>query len=48
MQEAGADAVLECAFKIADGIEYCRTGILGVLLSTADIISKRLESWIKD
>ncbi|XP_070550169.1 methylmalonyl-CoA mutase, mitochondrial-like [Ptychodera flava] len=27
MQEAGADAVLELAFTIADGIEYCRTGI---------------------
>ena len=26
MQEAGADAVLEMAFTIADGIEYCRTG----------------------
>ena len=27
MQEAGADAVLEVAFTIADGIEYCRTGL---------------------
>ena len=27
MQEAGADAVLELAFTIADGIEYCRTGL---------------------
>ncbi|XP_072029756.1 LOW QUALITY PROTEIN: methylmalonyl-CoA mutase, mitochondrial-like [Amphiura filiformis] len=27
MQEAGADAVLEMAFTIADGIEYCRTGL---------------------
>jgi methylmalonyl-CoA mutase len=27
MQEAGADAVLELAFTIGDGIEYCRTGI---------------------
>ena len=26
MQEAGADAVLEAAFTIADGIEYCKTG----------------------
>lgn len=25
-QEAGADAVLEMAFTIADGLEYCRTG----------------------
>jgi methylmalonyl-CoA mutase len=27
MQEAGATAVLELAFTIADGLEYCRTGI---------------------
>ena len=26
MQEAGADAILEMAFTIADGLEYCRTG----------------------
>ena len=27
MQEAGADPVLELAFTIADGLEYCRTGV---------------------
>ena len=27
MQEAGADAVLEMAFTIADGLQYCRTGM---------------------
>jgi len=27
LQEAGADAVLEMAFTIADGLEYCNTGI---------------------
>ena len=27
MQEAGADAVLELAYTIADGIEYCRAGL---------------------
>jgi len=27
MQEAGADAVLELAYTLADGIEYCQTGI---------------------
>lgn len=27
MQEAGATAVLELAFTLADGLEYCRTGI---------------------
>ena len=26
IQEAGADAVLELALTLADGIEYCRTG----------------------
>lgn len=27
MQEAGASAVLELAYTIADGLEYCRTGL---------------------
>lgn len=27
MQEAGANSVLELAFTLADGIEYCRTGL---------------------
>lgn len=27
MQEAGADAVLELAFTLADGLEYCRRGV---------------------
>jgi len=27
MQEAGGDAVLETAFTLADGLEYCRTGM---------------------
>ena len=27
MQEAGATAVLEAAFTLADGLEYCRTGV---------------------
>ncbi|CAF4668938.1 unnamed protein product [Rotaria sp. Silwood2] len=27
MQEAGATAALELAYTIADGLEYCRTGI---------------------
>lgn len=26
LQEAGADAVLELAFTLANGLEYCRTG----------------------
>ncbi len=27
MQEAGADAVLELAYTIADGLQYCQTGL---------------------
>eukprot|EP01136_Pigoraptor_vietnamica_P013007 Opistho-1_new@53504 len=27
MQEAGADSVLELAFTLSDGLEYCRTGL---------------------
>lgn len=27
MQEAGADAILELAFTLADGLQYCRTGL---------------------
>ena len=27
MQEAGATATLELAYTIADGLEYCRTGL---------------------
>src|SRR5688572_16611184 len=27
IQEAGANAVLELAFTIADGLEYCNTGL---------------------
>lgn len=34
MQEAGADAILELAYTIADGIQYCRTGIEVLILST--------------
>ncbi len=26
LMEAGADSVLEMAFTLADGLEYCRTG----------------------
>lgn len=27
LQEAGADAILEVAYTIANGLEYCRTGL---------------------
>ncbi len=30
IMEAGADPVLELAFTVADGLEYCRTGVWGV------------------
>ena len=41
MQEAGADAVLEMAFTIADGIEYCKTGLKAGL--TIDQFAPRLS-----
>ncbi|XP_074659288.1 methylmalonyl-CoA mutase, mitochondrial-like [Tubulanus polymorphus] len=41
MQEAGADAVLEMAFTIADGLEYCRTGLSRGL--TIDEFAPRLS-----
>ncbi|EFO94359.1 CRE-MMCM-1 protein [Caenorhabditis remanei] len=41
MQEAGADAVLEMAFTIADGIQYCETGINAGL--TIDAFAPRLS-----
>ncbi|CAA84676.2 putative methylmalonyl-CoA mutase, mitochondrial [Caenorhabditis elegans] len=41
MQEAGADAVLEMAFTIADGIQYCETGLNAGL--TIDAFAPRLS-----
>ncbi|KAJ3064201.1 hypothetical protein HK102_008260, partial [Quaeritorhiza haematococci] len=41
MQEAGANAVLELAFTIADGIEYIRTGIKAGM--TVDDFAPRLS-----
>lgn len=41
MQEAGADAVLELAYTLADGIEYCQTGIKAGL--TIDEFAPRLS-----
>ncbi|KAI8319341.1 methylmalonyl-CoA mutase [Martensiomyces pterosporus] len=41
MQEAGANSVLECAFTIADGIEYIRTGIKAGM--TVDEFAPRLS-----
>ncbi|XP_078740687.1 methylmalonyl-CoA mutase, mitochondrial [Lampetra fluviatilis] len=41
MQEAGADAVLEAAFTLADGLEYVRTGLQAGL--TVDQFAPRLS-----
>ncbi|XP_044275137.1 methylmalonyl-CoA mutase, mitochondrial [Varanus komodoensis] len=41
MQEAGADAILELAYTIADGLEYCRTGLRAGL--TIDEFAPRLS-----
>ncbi|XP_044145493.1 methylmalonyl-CoA mutase, mitochondrial isoform X2 [Bufo gargarizans] len=41
MQEAGADAVLELAYTVADGLEYCRTGLKAGL--TIDEFAPRLS-----
>ncbi|KAJ2556548.1 hypothetical protein EV175_001931 [Coemansia sp. RSA 1933] len=41
MQEAGANSVLECAFTIADGIEYIRTGLRAGM--TVDQFAPRLS-----
>jgi len=40
MQEAGATATLELRFTLADGIEYCRTGIKSGL--AIDVFAPRL------
>nr|XP_045012820.1 methylmalonyl-CoA mutase, mitochondrial [Jaculus jaculus] len=41
MQEAGADAILELAYTVADGLEYCRTGLQAGL--TIDEFAPRLS-----
>ena len=41
MQEAGADAVLELALTLADGLEYCKTGMKAGL--TIDQFAPRLS-----
>ncbi|TSK58048.1 Methylmalonyl-CoA mutase, mitochondrial [Bagarius yarrelli] len=41
LQEAGADAVLELAYTIANGLEYCRTGLKAGL--TIDEFAPRLS-----
>ncbi|XP_031722127.1 methylmalonyl-CoA mutase, mitochondrial [Anarrhichthys ocellatus] len=41
LQEAGADAILEVAYTIANGLEYCRTGLTAGL--TIDEFAPRLS-----
>ncbi|XP_051955228.1 methylmalonyl-CoA mutase, mitochondrial [Xyrauchen texanus] len=41
LQEAGADAILELAYTIANGLEYCRTGLKAGL--TIDEFAPRLS-----
>jgi methylmalonyl-CoA mutase len=41
MQEAGANAIQELAFTVADGLEYCRTGVKAGL--TIDEFAPRLS-----
>ncbi|CAM4602306.1 unnamed protein product [Leuciscus chuanchicus] len=41
IQEAGADAILELAYTIANGLEYCRTGLKAGL--TMDEFAPRLS-----
>lgn len=41
LQEAGADAILEVAYTIANGLEYCRTGLTAGL--TIDEFAPRYE-----
>lgn len=38
MQEAGADALLELAFTLADGLEYVRTGNLNIMYKASNIL----------
>ena len=42
MQEAGANAVLELAFTIADGLEYVRTAVETVNLKVDDVAPRLL------
>lgn len=46
IQEAGADAILELAYTIANGLEYCRTGLKAGL--TIDEFAPRLTLRFSD
>jgi Methylmalonyl-CoA mutase len=45
MQEAGADAALEMAFTIADGIEYIRTAVEDAGLEVDDVAPRLSFFW---
>lgn len=45
MQEAGADAVLEMAFTIADGLEYIRTAVDGAGLNVDEVAPRLSFFW---
>ena len=45
MQEAGADAALEMAFTIADGLEYIRTAVDVAGLDVDDVAPRLSFFW---
>ena len=45
MQEAGADAVLEMAFTLADGLEYIRTAVDKAGLDVDDVAPRLSFFW---
>ena len=45
MQEAGANATLELAFAIADGMEYLRTAVEVANLKVDDVAPRLLFFW---
>lgn len=45
MQEAGADAILEMAFTIADGIEYIRTAVNNADLKVDEVAPRLSFFW---
>lgn len=45
MQEAGADAALEMAFTIADGLEYIRTAVDVAGLEVDDVAPRLSFFW---
>ena len=45
MQEAGADAAIEMAFTIADGLEYIRTAVDVAKLDVDDVAPRLSFFW---